>query len=189
MASVPDYYRSRTSLEFAIDTNTVDDMSAPMVDLRERHRDGWVNLTRTDTLDTELGGASDDRRASLLKQSRPYVEHFGPMILDHSRLDACVLGTADDEDRFKQVFGILFPGANRQTARRNHIRDAHVATAIRYGRTGFITNDEGLLKRDEAIRAAFDSFRILSPRAALVLTERQIAKHEDLAGRDRGRPR
>ena len=184
MASVPDDYKSRTALEFAIDTNTVDDVSPEMACLRKRNTEGWINLTRTDTLDTELARAQDDKRDMLLEQSRSYVEHFGPLVLDHSRLDSCVLGTDEDEARCERVFGILFPGANRQTARRNHVRDAmHIATAIRYARSGFVTNDRDLLKRDEAMRAAFDNFRILSPADALALTQRQVAKRQDLTRR------
>ncbi len=182
---MPDEYKSRTALSFVIDTNTVDDMSLEMVRLRDRHTSGWINLTRTDTMDTELGGTSDEeKRERLLAQSRPYVEHFGPIVIDHSRLDFCVVGSSEDEERLGQVFGILFPGVDPRAARRQHTRDAmHIATAIRYAATAFVSKDEDLLKRDAGIRAAFDNFRILSPAAALDLAERQVAKVEEHARR------
>lgn len=184
MTAVPDDYRSRTSLHFVIDTNTVDDVSPEMLCLRHRHTTGWINLTRTDTMDTELSSAGEERRDDLLEQSRQYVEHLGPMVLDHSRLDHCVITSSEDENRMRRVFAILLPAADWQTARRNHIRDAmHVSTAIRYAATGFVTNDQGLLKRDAALRAAFDNFRVLGPTAALKLTERQVRKSEKIAAR------
>ena len=60
----------------------------------------------------------------------------------------------------------------------------HVAAAIRYAATGFVTNDQGLLKRDAVIQEVLHNFRILTPRAALDLTERQVAKVEELARRN-----
>lgn len=184
MPAVPDDYRSRTSLQFVIDTNTVDDVSPEMLRLSHLHTTGWINLTRADTMDTELSSAGKEKRDDLLEQSRQYVEHLGPMVLDHSRLDHCVVASSDDENRIRRVFAILLPGADWGTARRNHIRDAmHVSTAIRYAATGFVTNDQGLLKRDAALRAASDNFRVLSAAAALQLTERQVRKSEELAAR------
>lgn len=46
-----------------------------------------------------------------------------------------------------------------------------------------MTDDRHLLKRGEALRATFDDFRILSPVDALPLTERRVAKPQDLAKR------
>lgn len=189
MVAVPDEYVSRTGLAFVIDTNTVDDRSTEMRRLRQRHTDGWINLSRTDTVDTELSNAPDNKRDSLLDQSGQFVEHFGPLVLNHSRFDSSVSGVQEDEDRLALVFRVLFPGTDRQTARRNHIRDAmHVATGVRYGATGLITNDLGLLKRDEMIRMKFNNFRVLSPAAAVDLTDRQVAKHEELARRTSTKP-
>lgn len=137
-------------------------------------------------MDTELATASDDKREALLDQSSQYVEHFGPAIIDESRLGSCVVAGEEDVDRHQRVFRILFPGADPATATLNHFRDAmHVATAIRYGAKGFVTNERRLLNKDSTIRNAFNNFRILSPSDALALGERLVAKyvqHRELTG-------
>ncbi|HEY5014200.1 MAG TPA: hypothetical protein VIK61_16065 [Acidimicrobiia bacterium] len=129
----------RLGLRFYLDTNFVGDGSPAAVELRALHDAGWIGLHRTDTVDTELAGDPDvARRTGLLAMSADYVESFGPLILDHSRLDHAVIGNDDDGARLNAVYAVLFPGSNRSdpsTGRAsNKLRDAmHVATAIRYG--------------------------------------------------------
>lgn len=179
VVTVPDAFQNRTDLALVVDCNFITAApSSEMVRLQELHDRGWINLTRTDTMDTELAAASDDKRDALLEQSRQYVEHFGPTVIGHSRLGSCVVAGDEDEDRHDRVFRILFPGVVPATAKVNHFRDAmHVATAIRYGAKGFVTNERRLLNKDPAMREAFNNFRILSPADALALGERLVAKY------------
>jgi hypothetical protein len=182
--AIPTEALERLGLRFYVDTNFVDDPAPAAQSLRERHRHGWINLVRTDTVDTELETAQDPaKRDKLLDASSEYVESLGPVVLDNSRLDHAVLGSDDDEDRLDRVFRILFPDSMRSetsTGRaRRKVRDAmHVTTAIRYAGTAFITRDEtDLLPKAKAIADAFDGFRIMSPEDALELTERMRARY------------
>jgi hypothetical protein len=173
-----DRYRSRTGWQLVIDTNTVDYEGEAMVELRRLHTDGWINLTRTDTMDTELEGAKDPaKRADLLALSSEYVEHLGPFVLDHSRPDSSVGGSDEDEARLASVFAVLFPGADRAATTPNNVRDAmHVATAIRYGANAFVTRDGNHLRRDTQVRAAFNDFGIYSPERAVVTARRLVER-------------
>jgi hypothetical protein len=163
--TIPPEFQCLTGLMLYIDTNVVDSDDAAAVDLRRLHQEGWIQLQRTDTVDTELASAPVEKRERLLGLSRPYVESFGPMVLDHSRLGFSVMSSDQDAERIRGVYEILHGGAER--VRDNDLRDAmHVATAIRYGAFGFVTLDKQLLRRAGAIRQAFASFHILDPAAA-----------------------
>jgi hypothetical protein len=54
----------------------------------------------------------------------------------------------------------------------------HVDTAIRYGANLLVTRDEALLRRDEAVRDAFDGFRIYDPPRALSFARRMMERYE-----------
>jgi hypothetical protein len=103
---VPPRFQSRTGLAITIDTNAVDDVSAEMVARGSFHEEGWIDLRRTDTMDTELEMATDER-GELLQASAEYVEILGPLVLNHSRLNHSVLGNDADRDRISTVFRIL----------------------------------------------------------------------------------
>jgi hypothetical protein len=178
-------HEDRLGLRFYIDTNFVTDPSDAATALRTLYNDGWIELIRTDTMDTELRDAKDPaKRSDLLRQSNAYVESFGPLVLGHSRLDFAVLGNDDDGERLAQVYGILFPGSDRFDASMGRagrkIRDAmHVATAIRYGANGLITLDgRDLLSKSEAIAAAFNDFKIMTPETALAFVQRMRGRYE-----------
>ena len=148
-----------------------------MMALRSLHEEGWIDLSRTDTMDTELTAAPDEIRTGLLESSAEYVEVLGPLVFNHSRLDHAVVGNDDDRDLLERVFGTVHPDVEITAARRQHKRDAmHIATTIRYGLNGFITNDRQLLSRADAVKTAFDGFLILSPGAALAISQRQVNK-------------
>jgi hypothetical protein len=159
-------FRNETSLLLYIDTHIIDATDDDAAFLRQLHETGWIQLQRTDTLDTELGKLGDpEKRDELLGLSDQYVESFGPLVLDHSRWDHAVLASDEDADRLARVRDLLYGTAI--TPRDNDFRDAmHVATAIRYGAFGFVTMDKRILRRDPAIREAFQGFRLLAPAAA-----------------------
>ena len=169
--------QSCNGLLLYVDTNLVGSDAAEVRELLRLHEAGLLQLQRTDTVDTELIGATDhSRKSQLLEESAGLVESFGAFVLDHSRLDHAVLGGSMDEMRLEQVFSVLFPNAQRS---RNNLRDAmHISTAIRYGANGFVTQDKRVLKRQGAIRDAFDGFLLLTPREAVILARRLAARAE-----------
>ena len=73
---------------------------------------------------------------------------LGPAVWDHSRFDHSVFGSEEDRERLAAVFSALFPGADWAATSSKSRRDAmHVATAIRYGYTGFLTRERRLLNK------------------------------------------
>lgn len=174
----------RLGLRFYFDTNFVEDHSDAATQLREYHRAGSVDLWRTDTVDTELASASDERtRRDLLDASAPYVESLGVAVVGHSRFDHSFVGDDADEARLDRVYCILFPNSDRHdtsTGRsRRKLRDAmHIATAVRYGCSGFITRDNGdLVPKAAAIEKAF-GLRIMQPEQAVAFVERIAARYD-----------
>lgn len=89
----PKYLESRSGLLLFVDTNLIGSHDAEVRELVRLHEEGWIQLQRTDTVDTELGSKGDpDRRKELLAESAGFVESLGAFVLDHSRLDHAVLG-------------------------------------------------------------------------------------------------
>jgi predicted nucleic acid-binding protein len=161
---------------YFVDTNCIDDQSEAMQLLWRAWQEGWLGLQKADVVDTELHSASDIARERLTAASRPLPEAWGPAVVEHSRIGSSVLASDEDEERIKQVFAILFPGADLLTCRRNHIRDAmHVSTAIRYGAKGFVTKDSGILKRAAELAEFGSGFEILRPEDALELLQSAIS--------------
>jgi hypothetical protein len=164
---------TRLGVRFIIDTHLIDDPSREMADLQELRRGGWIELFASDVIATEIGDAPIGRRDKLLEYAGAYSEYLGPLGVGHSRLDHSVLGSDDDEERLHQVFSCLFPRGDWFSARRQDVRDAmSVATAIRYGMSGFLTKDKRLLKAGHRIRHAFNGFSILDPFDALAFVAR-----------------
>lgn len=188
---IPLEHVERLGVRFYFDTNFVTDDSPAAQELRQLHRDGWISLWRTDTVDTELASMPDgERRRELLEATSHYVQSFGPMVLGHSRLDFAVLGSDEDTERLDRVFAILFPGSARRDqstgrARRKLRAAMHVATAIRYGANAFITRDgDDLLPKDAAIAKALNGFRIMTPECALAFAHRMLERYKTRMARD-----
>jgi hypothetical protein len=171
---VPSESTNRLGLTFAIDNNIIGNKSDAIQALHLYRGDGWIDIVRADTTETELADAPDDKRYDLLSEAQEMGEDYGVMRLDHSRLGSSVLGSTEDDERFDRLFTVLKPGVDRATARRQHLRDVmHVDTAIRYDRDGFITRDEGLLKKSEAAWVEF-GIRILTPEQGVEVVEEAI---------------
>jgi hypothetical protein len=172
---------NRLQLTFAIDKHIVIDQEPAQTKLR-LHIRGWIMLVMTDVTRTEWPPADSERRQQLEMLAIDYLEYWGALTLDHSRLDSNVWGTPQDQERLHRVFAILWPNKTLEQARKQDVRDAmNVALAIRYGVNGLITRDgEGrkgtLLKRADPIRTQFDGFRILSPEQALAFVERTFRR-------------
>lgn len=186
MDDLPPEHVNRLGVRFYFDNNFVTDDSLAAAALRRYHDEGWIDLWRTDTLDTELADAKDSER--LMNESSRYVESLGPAVWGHSRWGHSVFASEEDAKRIDHVFAILFPGSDRHdlsTGRaRRKLRDAmHVATAIRYGANGFITRDKrDLVRKSDAIAGAFNGFRIMTPERALAFVERMKARYEARMG-------
>jgi len=169
-------WENRTGLVFAIDNHIVDGDTSAELALKRLHTDGWIELALTDVTRTEWVGAKPERTAILEQLAIGYVEYWGPLTLDRSQLERSKLGTPDDQERLDRVFGILFPGTTMEASRVQHTYDAmNVATAIRYGVNGFVTNERRLQNKRDAIEAAFNGFSIFSPQRALTTSNRMVA--------------
>lgn len=169
----------RLELQFAVDTNFVDDPSPAAQELRAAREAGWVRLFRTDVMDTEIGKATDpEKRSHLLSLSGKYVEQYGPVVWGHSRWDHAVWGSEEDAERLDRAIAVMFPGSARDSIVPNNLRDAmHVATAIRYGMNGLVTrNERGLLKKSTEIADAFDGFVVATPDEVLETVDRFKSK-------------
>jgi predicted nucleic acid-binding protein len=183
--SIPPEYLERLGLRFYIDNNIIGDRSPAVVELQTLHRDGRINLWRTDTVSTELADTTDqDKRRELLDEAAHHVESHGPAFYDHSTYDHAVYADASDDRRHERVYRILFPESDRSdnlTGRgRRKYRDAmHLATAIRYGCNGFITRDDhDLVRKSAEIASQFDGFQIMHPDDALACVRRERERHD-----------
>ncbi|MEV7215040.1 hypothetical protein AB0O31_18350 [Kitasatospora cineracea] len=175
MSTSPSRGRNVVGLYLFVDSNTLigavhrdgehDEAARELFRLWEA---GWIALGRTDTMDTERTEDQDEATAAQRQEESACLpEAFGPFVLDDSRLDHAVLGSDEDDARIRTVFSILFPSSSWETVRRNSRRDAmHVATTARYGGHAFVTNERGLLNKDEQIAAAL-GIRLWSPTHAL----------------------
>jgi len=169
-------WENRTGLVFAIDNHIVDGDTSAELDLKRLHKDGWIELVLTDVIRTEWVDAKPARKAILEQLAIGYVEYWGPLTLDRSRLERSKLGTPEDQERLYRVFGILFPGTTMEASREQHTYDAmNVATAIRTGVNGFVTNEKRLQNKRHAIEAAFNGFSIFLPQRAVVTSNRMVA--------------
>ena len=76
---------SHLGLAFAVDSNFIDDGSDAAEVLRRYRDDGWIDLVRADTVETELGAARDGMRDALVPGPRSYpriVASLGGVTLD-----------------------------------------------------------------------------------------------------------
>jgi hypothetical protein len=183
--SVPeDRAQNRTALTWAMDTCVLIDLDqgqAEAVALDRLDAEGWIDLIKMDVVDTELARIRDpELLQERLARSRPFVEYFGPMVLGYSRLGHSVVGSQDDKELLDKVFRILWPQARMDTANHHQIGDAmHVAWSIRNRTNGFVTSDQRVLGRREAIeQLAHDGFRVYSPVEALNRARREVSKYQ-----------
>jgi hypothetical protein len=158
-----------TGLNWYFDVHVLDDPAAD--DLRHLRDEGWISLNVTDTVHTETKAAQDEvTRDRLADQLLDYPIAMGPLVLDHSLLGFSVVGGAADEQHLRNVFAVLWPlngyeadGQMKTAKGRTRFRDAmHVATAIRYSGTGFITEDSGIREAAVRIASEFNGFLVLS---------------------------
>ena len=166
-----------TQLRWFLDSNVIDAEGA--VDLRRLGKLGWVWLSVTDVAHTEPA-QNPDFYEQLLPDLASFDVALGPMVLNHSRLGWSITGDNEDQQLLESVYLAIWPSGDYMAARetssklgRNRFRDAmHIAWAIRYHGTGFVTEDKALLRAASRVAERFDSFRVVGIAAA---TER--SKH------------
>ncbi len=161
-------------------------------DLRRLGREGWVRLQVTDTAHLETSGTSDPvKRAELEQTLGDYPTAMGTFSVGHSMVGLFVIGSDADAARFDEVYATVWPNNNRDEdgdcrtgMGRSRFRDAlHIETAIRYGGTGFVTEDVRLQRRAAAVAEKFRGFRIVSIRDATSATLDRVAYVRRRAGR------
>ena len=62
-------YLNRTAFTLFLDTNIIGSIDQPILTLLRLREEGWINLQRTDTMDTEFLKAAPDKRADLTEES------------------------------------------------------------------------------------------------------------------------
>lgn len=181
-----------TGLRWHLDSNAVDDARVePLVRCAEL---GWVRLSVGDQAHAEPR-KNAEVYARLLPQLKRFDVMLGVAALDHSRPEMSVLASNQDVERFDLVFATLWPQRNREAdgraetrEARNRFRDAmHVDTALRYGASGLVTQDESMWAADGRFRESFGGFRIVSIDEAIEITTER-AGHVRAAARVHGRP-
>src|SRR5664280_1946087 len=117
-----------------------------IVKLLRYRREGRVEISKTDTVDTERAdGVSAATATDRILETAGIIELHGPTVICHSRWDHAVFASDEDSDRIDNLLGLLFPNSDRYATDRSsthNLRDAmHIATAIRYGYDAFVTTD------------------------------------------------
>ena len=181
-----------TGVRWHLDSNVVDAPEAE--DLRRLLELGWVRLSVGDQAHAEPMQNPD-----VYERLLPLLETFdvalGIAVLDHSVLDMCVLASEADVERFDRVYKALWPNRDQQADGQkpnkeatNRYRDAmHIDTAIRYGATGFVTEDRNVLKAADRVEEAFAGFLIVDIAGATSYSV-QRARHVRHAASVHGRP-
>lgn len=159
-----------------IDTNCINAKQSikPLNELERLYADEKILIEKTDTLDTELQEGKGYPRG--LKKSLNYIESYGPAVVGHSRLGSCIVEDESDNRRFSKVLSILWGQKARSQYSRQEIKDAmHIATAIRYGGTYFVTLEHNILKKSEEIKKEF-VITICTPSNCLKFVKEEIRR-------------
>lgn len=167
-------YPASTSIY--IDTNCINarqsnqDLNA----LEQLNEDGKIIIEKTDVLDTELKEGLAYPRGQ--KKSLGYIESYGPFVLGHSRLGFSVLGTKVEESEFAEMLELLWGKKGQNLYTKNEVRDAmHIYTASRYGGTFFVTSEEAILAKANAIEKRF-GIKVRDPNSCLIEVEERLKK-------------
>jgi hypothetical protein len=132
-----------------------------------------VSLAKTDVVDTELDPERSEMVEGCFLKSIRFLELHGPFVHYHSRLDHAVVASPEDEKRLNRVKDIVGVRITTEVETK-HFRDAmHIATSIRYGYDGLITEDKRLLKRNDRFLSEF-GFRVMNVEGAVAHVNKLI---------------
>jgi hypothetical protein len=157
-----------TGIQWQIDVHVLDREHAAT--LRRFHEAGWLSLESSDTTRVEIAGlADDDKREELEDLAWQFPMPMGPFVLGHSQFDSSVVASEEDQARIEAVYNVLWPdnaieddAAPTSSLGRRRFRDAlHVATAIRYGISAFITCDRRILAKRDELAELFGGFSVM----------------------------
>ena len=178
---------NRLGLTFHVDTNFVGDDAPASVELRRLDPEGWITISSSDVLSSEL--ARDDnleRRERLRDEAEQHPEIMSPFVIGESRLGFSLIATDEDDALLASVFSTLYPYTDRHSESNtasHRRRDAmHVAAALRMGVNVFVTRDKPMLKRAAEVRALFNGFSIMDPEGALAFANRLRRNYEHRQG-------
>lgn len=172
-------------LKLTLDTNCIINLldhssttATSVEDLSELIRlglSGEVNIAVTTRLEADLRNDSNHvRRASMVKSAQMF-----PVIGTLARFDVSVfdggdmLGGAETGRLESELQTMLFPGGldRNSPTFTNKINDVdHLVGHLINGRDVFVTDDRGILRKKEALRAS-PGITVLSPHDALALIE------------------
>ncbi len=130
------------------------DTNPEMTRLDQLHRDGRVDIFKTDVMDTELKGPYAEKGG--LVKSSSYPEDRGVGVWGHFRWGHGSWGTPEDDRQLGAMLALLFDKKQRSAYSKNQIRDARALLAHqKANRDHFVTIDGGLLRRREDLQRRF----------------------------------
>lgn len=135
--------------------------------LEEWHKQGRVEIVKTDVMDTELMSAeSPSFREKALKKSASYHEDVGNGVWGDSRWGHFLWGRKSDEFPLEKIRDLLFPQYNKldEKGRKQADRDLmHLETHKKYDRDVFVTEDKHFLDKKDVLNEQF-GIRVLNPK-------------------------
>lgn len=145
-----------------IDTNCINARSSlPAMNQLERlHRDGQLELVKSDVLDTELQRSRYESVAQA--KSAALGEDTGTLVIGHSRIGHARVGTDGDAVLYDDIATTLFGHPVRRLHKRQ-VRDVMmIATHMKHRRDSLVTLDNDLLGKRTELQENF-GVRVLSP--------------------------
>jgi hypothetical protein len=168
-------------LTLFFDSNQIGSGSAAVRFLAHLHREGCIAVVLSDAVDNELANAPHEKYEKLTEDAAQFRRAFGVVVPGHSRWGSSVWGSEADSALMDELRAIVRPGIDDwATARRQHTRDVmHLHTAIRYGADAFVTEDDHILKKADALRAHIN---VWTPRRAARVGAQAVAQRPNPEG-------
>jgi len=150
-----------------LDTNCINTKQGMIaVNKLERwHKEGLVEIVKTDVMDTELGDNVASFRQKALKKSQEYHEDIGDGVWGHSRWGHFCWRDESTGNLINEIKNLLFPEYDKLSddAKRRALRDSmHLAAHKTYNRDVFVTEDKHFLNKRDILRERF-GIMVLSP--------------------------
>lgn len=142
-----------------IDTNSINTRQADenLNALEEWHKNGLVEIVKTDVMDTEFLKAAPYQRDVFMAKSSQYREDIGELHCDDSRVGHARVGPLENYP-LEAMRRILFPKFETLTEpeKERARRDAmHLATHYMYKRDCFVTCDKHFIAARDSLKAKF----------------------------------